>query len=201
MNKKLLDLMKVKCKDMGLSEKAIEDLVTTGSEGLTDESSQEDIEARANLILPYAKAMQSEGTRWAQAAKEKADPTKKEEPKTPPTGDEKPWETAIKTLEEKYGTELLNLKKENETFKAEKIQSERASLISQAQKKHGISDDDMKFVSIPADADVETFFTDYKQHLITKGLMSAEAAGIQATTEQASEEFAKTLLNEIEVKP
>ncbi len=199
MNKKLLELMKAKCKDMGLSEKAIDDLVTTGSEGLTEESSQEDVEARANLILPYAKAMQSEGTRWAQAAKEKADP-KKEEPKTPPTGDEKPWETAIKAMEDKYGTKLSELEKENETFKAQKAQSDRAATISQAQKKHGISEDDMKFVSIPADADVEKFFTDYKQHLITKGLMSADAAGIQATTEQASEEFAKTLLSEIEVK-
>lgn len=38
MNKKLLTVLQAKCKDFGLSEKAIEDLATSAGEGLTDET-------------------------------------------------------------------------------------------------------------------------------------------------------------------
>lgn len=70
MHKKLFELLKDKCQDMGLSEKAIQEIATVGSDGLTDESSDEDIATKVNLILPFAKAMQGEGTRWAQKTKE-----------------------------------------------------------------------------------------------------------------------------------
>ena len=63
MNKKLLSVLQAKCKDFGLSEKAIEDLATTASEGLNDESSDEDIEKVADSLVPYAKLMQAEATR------------------------------------------------------------------------------------------------------------------------------------------
>ena len=43
MNKKLLKTLQDKCKDFGLTEKAIEELAQSASEGLTDESSDEDI--------------------------------------------------------------------------------------------------------------------------------------------------------------
>ena len=39
MNKKLLKTLQDKCKDFGLTEKAIEELAQSASEGLTDESS------------------------------------------------------------------------------------------------------------------------------------------------------------------
>ncbi|MCL6101214.1 MAG: hypothetical protein M1292_01805, partial [Bacteroidetes bacterium] len=124
MNKKLLELFKAKCKDMGLSDAAIEAIVTAGSEGLTDASTDAEIEAKANLILPFAKATQAESTRWAQTASQKtkteleAEMAKAE--KKPEGKDEKPWEAAIKGLKEDYDKKLSLLETENQTFKTEK---------------------------------------------------------------------------------
>ena len=63
MNKKLLKTLQDKCKDFGLTEKAIEELAQSASEGLTDESSDEDIAKVADSLVPYAKMMQGEITR------------------------------------------------------------------------------------------------------------------------------------------
>ena len=66
MNKKLFTVLQAKCKDFGLSKTAIEDLCKTGSEGINDETSEEDIEKRADSLASYAKLMQAEVTRKAQ---------------------------------------------------------------------------------------------------------------------------------------
>lgn len=203
MNKKLLELFKVKCKDMGLSEAAIEAIVSGGSDGLTEASTDAEIEVKANLILPFAKAMQGEATRWAQTSKEKTELAAAEKAKAEKAatvgGEEKPWEAAINTLKTDYDTKLSTLEKENQAFKAEKAGTERATLISTLQKKHGLSDEHMKFVAVPADQDPDVYLTSYKQHLITQGLVPA-VVGSAATAQQASEEAAKGLLAEIEVK-
>ena len=205
MNKKLLELFKAKCKDMGLSDVAIEAMVTAGSEGLTDASTDAEIEVKANLILPFAKAAQAESTRWAQVASTKTKTELEAEiaalkaGKKPEGAAEKPWEAAITALKTDYDTKLSALTQENQTFKAEKAGTERATLISTLQKKHGLTDEHMKFVAVPADADPDTFLTEYKQHLITQGLVQA-VPGSAATAQQASEEAAKSLLAEIEVK-
>ena len=64
-NQKLLQALIGKCKDMGLSEESIQAIAGIASEGLTDGSTDEEIEARANLFLPACKTMQGEATRWA----------------------------------------------------------------------------------------------------------------------------------------
>ena len=48
MNKKLLNLAQDKCKDFGLSKKAIEDLTETISEGKDDETSNDVLESKAD---------------------------------------------------------------------------------------------------------------------------------------------------------
>jgi len=202
MNKKLLELFKAKCKDMGLSDVAIEAMVTAGSEGLTDASTDAEIEAKANLILPFAKAAQAESTRWAQAASTKtkteleaeAAKAKKQE-----GAEEKPWEAAINGLKADYDKKLSTLEQENQAFKTEKAGTERTVLIAGLQKKHGLTDEHMKFVTVPADVDPDVYLTGYKQHLITQGLVPA-VAGTAATAQQASEDAAKALLAEVEVK-
>ena len=63
MNTKLFEVLKTKCKSFGLTKKALEELTELGSSELTDESTDEEIAAKADLLVPYAKAMQGEITR------------------------------------------------------------------------------------------------------------------------------------------
>ena len=56
-------------KDMGLTDKALDDLVEIGAEGLADDASDEDIAAKVDSLVPYAKAMQGEITRKTQRPK------------------------------------------------------------------------------------------------------------------------------------
>ena len=71
MNKKFLDLLKDKTKDFGLSTKAIEDLAEQGGEGITDETTDEDLEKQADFMARIAKSMQGEVTRKMQSKQPK----------------------------------------------------------------------------------------------------------------------------------
>lgn len=186
MNKKLLEKLQDKCKDFGLSEKAIEDLAELGSDGLTDETSDEDIEKKADSLVPTAKLLQAEVTRKAQ--KRTTTP-----PKTVENSDEEPdWFKNYKEQQEKQMQELRN---ENAAMKAEKSKAERGAAIAAKAKELGIPDLMMKHFSIADDADIEKVLTEYKQDLITSKLMPAEKADILTSSEQAVKDDAKSWAN------
>ena len=63
MKKKLIAVLTVKCKSFGLTPKAIENLAELGAAELKDDATEEDIAAKADSLVPYAKAMQGEITR------------------------------------------------------------------------------------------------------------------------------------------
>lgn len=182
MNKKLLEKLQDKCKDFGLSEKAIEDLAELGSDGLTDESSDEDIEKKADSLVPHAKLLQAEVTRKSQ----KRTTTQK----TVETSEEEPdWFKTYKAQQEK---QLQELKDENAAMKAEKSKAERGAAIAAKAKELGIPDLMMKHFSIADDADIEKVLTEYKQDLITSKLMPAEKVDILTSSEQAVKDDAKS---------
>lgn len=186
MNKKLLEKLQDKCKDFGLSEKAIEDLAELGSDGLTDETSDEDIEKKADSLVPTAKLLQAEVTRKAQ--KRTTTP-----PKTVENSDEEPdWFKNYKEQQEKQMQELRN---ENAAMKAEKSKAERGAAIAAKAKELGIPDLMMKHFSIADDADIEKVLTEYKQDLITSKLMPSEKADILSSSEQAVKDDAKAWAN------
>lgn len=188
MNKKLLEKLQDKCKDFGLSEKAIEDLAELGSDGLTDETSDEDIEKKADSLVPTAKLLQAEVTRKAQ--KRTTTP-----PKTVENGDEEPdW---FKTYKEQQEKQMQELKNENAAMKAEKSKAERGAAIAAKAKELGIPDLMMKHFSIADDADIDKVLTEYKQDLITSKLMSAEKADILSSSEQAVKDDAKAWANNL----
>lgn len=194
MNKKLFTVLQAKCKDFGLTEKAIEDLAKTGSEGLTDETSDEDIEKKADSLVPLAKLMQAEVTRKAQQSPK---------PKTDPKGadgdgdgkgnsgneNEPDW---FKKYREENDKKLSKLQEENETLKSERAKAERSAVISSTAKRLGIPDFMMKRLNIADDEDVEKALTEYKQELITNKLMPADSAAITSSSEQAAKDDAKT---------
>lgn len=186
MNKKLLEKLQDKCKDFGLSEKAIEDLAELGSDGLTDETSDEDIEKKADSLVPTAKLLQAEVTRKAQ--KRTTTP-----PKTVENSDEEPdW---FKNYKEQQERQMQELRNENAAMKAEKSKAERGAAIAAKAKELGIPDLMMKHFSIADDADIEKVLTEYKQDLITSKLMPAEKADILSSSEQAVKDDAKAWAN------
>lgn len=192
MNKKLLTVLQAKCKDFGLSKTAIEDLYKTGSEGIKDDTSDEDIDKIADSLVPYAKLMQAEVTRKAQ--KPKPSTTADGQGEENNGEDEPEWFKKYKTATDK---KLADLETENATLKSEKSKAERTALINSTAKKLGIPSALMKHFTLGDDADVEKELTDFKQELITEKLMAADKADITSSSEQAAkddaEAWAKTL--------
>lgn len=198
MNRKFFTVLQDKCKDFGLSEKAIEDLAKAGSEGITDETSDEDIQSKADSLVPYAKLMQAEVTRKAQ---QKVEPQPKPAPQGQGGGgnDGNNNNGDILEMFEKFKAEtaasLAALKDENAMLKTERTKSERAAQISSKAKSLGIPDFLMKRVSIADDADIEKELTDYKQELVTNRLMPSEKADIRSSSDEAAKDEAKAWAN------
>ena len=190
MNKKLLTVLQAKCKDFGLSEKAIEDLEKSGSEGLTDETSDEDIEKKADSLVPFAKLMQAEVTRKAQNKKPVEKPA--EAPKGGNSEEEPEWFKTYKAEQEK---QLKELKDENAAMKLEKSKAELGAAIAAKAKELGIPAFLMKHISLADDADIEKELTEYKQELVTNNLMPADKADIISSSEQAAKDDAKSWAN------
>lgn len=192
MIKKLLTVLQAKCKDFGLSDKAIEDLATSGSEGLTDETSDEDIEKKADSLVPFAKLMQAEVTRKAQNKKPVEKPA--EAPKGGNSEEEPEWFKTYKTEQEK---QLKELKDENAAMKLEKSKAERGAAIAAKAKELGIPDFLMKHISLADDADIEKELTEYKQELVTNSLMPADKADIISSSDEAAKDDAKRWANQL----
>ena len=199
MKKKFLQFLSEKIKDMGLSDKAVNELVELGSAGLSDTSSDEDIKAKVDSVVPFAKAMQGEFTRKVQEAKQ----SQQSQQHNQRGGDggnggegDKAGNQAIldqlKAMQQKYDTELASLKSENANLKAAEAKKVRDSEIAAKAKELGIPDFLMKRFSIADDADFVKELTEYKQELVNNKLMSADDAGDRATAEQAMKDAAKS---------
>lgn len=192
MKKKFLSLLTEKCKDMGLTSKALEELVDMGSEGLADDASDEDISKKVDSLVPYAKAMQAEITR--KTRKDTSKQSKKQstydngEGNEGEDGNEPDW---FKKAMKKRDEELDALKRENETLKAEGAKKSRSEQIAAKAKELGIPDFLMKRFSIADDADVEKELTEYKQDLVTNKLMPQDAAHERSSSEEAMRTEAK----------
>lgn len=198
MNKKLLEALQDKCKDFGLSKKAIEDLAEIGSQGLSDDTSDEDIVKKADSLVPFAKQMQAEVTRKAQ---------KPSHTKTEGTdgndgnggnkgGDETEpaWFTKYKAENDKRVDALV---KENETLKAEKLKTERGALIKSTAKELDIPEFLVQHLSLADDADIKQVLTNYKQELINNKLMPADSASVTSSSAEAVKDDAKAWANSL----
>ena len=199
MKKKFLQFLSDKIKDMGLSDKAVNELVELGSAGLSDTSSDEDIKAKVDSIVPFAKAMQGEFTRKVQEAKQ-SQQNQQQSQNGGPNGKGGEGDNAsnqaildqLKAMQQKYDTELASLKSENANLKAAEAKKVRDGEIAAKAKELGIPDFLMKRFSIADDADYVKELTDYKQELVNNKLMSADDAGERGTAEQAMKDAAKS---------
>ena len=211
MNAKLLKVLQDKCKDFGLTDKAIEELAKLASEGLTEESSDEDIEKKADSVVPYAKAMQGEITRKSQKTnpKQKTKPSKKEgeeedvEDEEDDEGDDKmpKW---FKAYKKKNDDAIAALQRENEQLKAEKTKGERKSHVAELAKKAGVSEKMMEaqlalheaYEEGDDDA-VNAALAQIKQVSVTEKLPSADETSILSSSEQAMKDDADAWANSL----
>lgn len=194
MKKKLLAALTAKCKQYGLTPKAIEELVEIGASDLSEEATDDEIAAKVDSLVPYAKAMQGEITRKSRK-KSSAKPSKDEgdgEEEDGETGedDEPAW---MKKVNER----LEALETENKTLKEEKAKTERASLIADKAKKLGIPEYLVKRMSFAEDADLDKELSDLKQDLVNNNLMPKDRSHELGTSEEeakaAAEAWAQTL--------
>lgn len=191
MKKKFLQFLSEKIKDLGLSDKAVSELVEAGSAGLADDASDDDIKAKVDSVVPFAKAMQGEYTRKVQAVKQSQKQSPEGDGGGEGSGDDKNIPAWFKDWEKQKNDENEALKAEIAELKAAKSKEEREAQIAAKAKELGIPDFLMKRFSIAEDADFVKELTDYKQDLVTAKLMPAESAGEQGTSEQAMKDAAK----------
>lgn len=188
MKKKFRTALSERCKDFGLTDKALDDLTELGIKSLKDDASDEDITKAVDLLVPYAKAIQGEITRktrkTTQSAEKPSDGEGKGEGEK--SGEEMPeWAKG-------FQAKLDALEKENATLKAEKTKTERAALIAEKAKKLGIPDYLMKRVSFADDADLDKELADYKQELVTNNLMPKDATSEKGSKDEAMKADAKS---------
>ena len=179
MKKKFRKLLSEKCKDMGLTDKALDDLVEIGAEGLADDASDEDIAAKVDSLVPYAKAMQGEITRKTQRPKPQSKKPQSNDEGEDEGGNEDEAPEWFKPFQKK----LTDLETENAALKAEKAKTTRQAEISAKAKKLGIPDYLMKRVSFAEDADLDKELADYKQEYETGSSKEAMEADAKAWAE------------------
>lgn len=168
MNTKLFEVLKTKCKSFGLTKKALEELTELGSSELTDESTDEEIAAKADLLVPYAKAMQGEITRKTRKSSTKKQSEDEGDGEDESDTDMPAW---FKTYQQSNDARIAALEQENTTLKAEKAATERATTIADKAKKLGIPEFMVKRLHIADDADIDAELTNFKQELVNNSLM------------------------------
>ena len=163
-----------KLKDMGLTEKAIDDLVELGCKGLKDDSSDEDINKAVDLLVPYAKVMQGEITR--KTRKPNHNQTETHEDEVQVEGEDAKIAAIIAKQLAPITEQLKTLQSENDALKAEKAKGERSALIAEKAKKLGIPDFLLKGRTFADDADLDKELGDFKNELVSHSLMPKDAA-------------------------
>lgn len=209
MKKKLLDALKTKFS--GVSEVVLDRIATKKAEGVTDESQITAIVdgiSFQDVLTSYGDYRANEANVSSVRNYEEKHGLKDGKPVT--AGGE--GEGANKGSKTSYTTEELDsyftskleaaikpYKDEIETLKKDKSQIDRQTAISNAMKKLGLTEDEMQFVTVPEDKEPEEYLTGYKQHLITKGLKSADEPGAQVTDTQVQTAVATDWLNSLAV--
>lgn len=202
MKRKFLSALEIKCKDMGLTKNALNELTELGAKSLKDDATDDDINAAVDSLVPFAKAMQSEITRKTSrkpSTTQSTDTTGEGgEGESTTTGGETGSEEMpawAKTMQ----SQLASLTAENAALKADKAKAERAATIAAKAKSLGIPDYLVKRMTFAEDADIDAELTSFKQELVNNNLMpkgqAHEGGSTDAQDIADAEAWAKTLSN------
>lgn len=173
-------------KDCGLTNKALDELAELGSEGLADDAADDDIAAKVDLLVPYAKLMQGEITR--KTRKSETPKQSGREGEGEDSNDVPQW---FRTQMQGFETSLKELQDENKRLKEERARAERNAAIAEKAKQLGIPDYLMKRVRIDDGADIDKELADYKQDLVNNKLMPKETGTEPGTVTEALKAAAK----------
>ena len=183
MKTKLRKTLSELCKDMGLTDKALDELSEIGAQGLATDASDEDIKKAADSLVPYAKLMQGEITRKTRKSNHNQTPKSDGE-----GGDEGEGDDAIAQA---IAKQLAPFKEQLEKLQSENAKGERSALIAAEAKKLGIPEYLMKRIAIADDADIAKELADFKQDLVSNNLMPKDAASETGQKEDAMKADAK----------
>lgn len=200
MHKKLLEKLTAKCKDMGLSTESIQQIAEVASNGLADDATDEDVEARANQFVPVLKTMQGEATRWVNAKNKPSQQQQQQQQQPKPKEADDVVQAVLAAMEEKYGTQLKQQTDTITKLQEQLATGERKALIAGAMKRLGLTEKDMEFVSVPADANVDEYLGKYKQNLVDRGLKPADSNVSQEAKTKAESDMADAMLKQFGVE-
>lgn len=183
--------LSAKCKDFGLTSKALDELSELGVRTLSDEATDDDINNAVDSLVPFAKAMQGEITRktrkQSSTEKQSNDEGKGDEGKD--KGENVPdW---FKTQLQSINDRLQKMQDENDALKAEKAKTDRQNTIASKAKELGIPSYLVKRLAIADDADIDKELSDFKQDLVNEKLLPKEATQETGNTEEAMKADAK----------
>lgn len=201
MKEKLLKALSERCKDMGLTRKALDELVEIGSEGLATDASDEDINKSAIALARYAKLTQAEITRKTRSDKRKQSQSKdaSSDNEGDDEGDNNNVSNDIQAMIDarfkKYDERVLALESENAALKKEKAQAERQSEIADKAKKLGIPDYLVRRMSFADDADIDEELEAVRQDMVNNNLVPKSAAHESGKVEEAMKADAKAWAN------
>ena len=192
MNDRLRKTLSELCKDMGLTDKALDELAEIGSQGLEANASDEDIKKAADSLVPYARLMQGEITRKTRQRNQTPKPKKKgDEDEGEDDDDDKGIAAIVAKQLAPFKEQMDKLQSENDALKAEKAKGERDALIAAEAKKLGIPDYLVKRIAIADDADIVTELAAFKQDLVNNNLMPKGAVSETGKTEDQMKADAK----------
>lgn len=190
MKKRLQKALSERCKDMGLTSKALDELVDIGSEGLASDASDDDIEKQAIALARYAKLTQAEitrktsGKRKSQSQQSQSDGEGDNEGDTTQTNSND-IQAMIDARFKKYDERVLALESENAALRQEKAQAERQTVIADKAKKYGIPDYLVRRMQFADDADIDKELAAVRQDMVDNNLMPKSAAHESGNVEAA----------------
>ncbi len=179
------------CKDMGLTDKALDELAEIGAQGLDENASDEDVKKKADSLVPYAKMMQGEITRKMRKTNHNQPPKSESEGGDEGDDDKDGIAAIIAAQLAPFQEQLNKLQSENDALKAERAKNERTALIAAEAKKLDIPDYLIKRLAIADDADVSKELAAFKQELVNNNLMPKGAASETGKTEDQMRADAK----------
>ncbi|MDR2138542.1 MAG: hypothetical protein LBP50_03210 [Tannerella sp.] len=161
-----------------IAEKTLHAYAEIYGKKITDESQ---IDAEVDTIVSLLKETQANiNSTSAKAVAEREKALKAEYEKTLEELKTKKAETepgASDKETEKLLAEWKAVQEKLAAYEKKDKQQERKTEIVSGMKELGLTEDDMRYVTVPEDRDVKEFLTDYRQHLVDRGLKPLEEGG------------------------